>query len=75
MKATLGRTMAAALLLMLVAAPGSWACAVCGGDPAAPISRGLFMGVLVLLGMVAAVLVAFAWFFMRIARRSRLAVP
>jgi len=47
------------------------ACSVCFGDPKSLQSRGLFFGVLFLLGIVAAVLAAIASTAFAWARRSK----
>lgn len=55
--------------LMIILSPSAWACSVCFKDPDSPLTKGLEMGVLVLLGFVAFVLVMFAVFFLNIRHR------
>ena len=47
------------------------ACSVCYGDPESPLTKGLEMGVFVLLGVIGAVLFCFAWFFVTLWRKER----
>lgn len=58
------------LAVILCAAPRAMACAVCYGDPDAPMSKGLTWAVVVLVGMISAVLVAVSAFFVHISRRA-----
>ena len=58
--------------LGLVAAPrAALACPVCFGQNDSPLAWAVNMGVFVMLGFVAAVLGAFASFFVYLARRAR----
>jgi len=50
------------------------ACAVCFGDPNSPMAVGASWGVLLLVGVTAAVLSAFAGFFLYLVKRSRMAL-
>jgi hypothetical protein len=50
------------------------ACAVCFGDPNSPMAIGASWGVLLLVGVTAAVLSAFAGFFLYLVKRSRMAL-
>jgi len=50
------------------------ACAVCFGDPNSPMAIGASWGVLLLIGVTAAVLSAFAGFFFYLVKRSRMAL-
>ncbi len=50
------------------------ACAVCFGDPNSPMAIGASWGVLLLGGITAAVLSAFAGFFLYLVKRSRMAL-
>jgi hypothetical protein len=62
----------AAMLAGLLFAPqSSWACAVCYGEPDAPMSRGLTWAVVVLAGMVVTVLAGVTGFFVHVSRRAR----
>ena len=56
----------------LVAAPRTaLACPVCFGQSDSPLAKGANMGVLFLLGVIVAVLVAFASFMIYLARRAK----
>lgn len=46
------------------------ACAVCFGDPNDAQSKGLFFGILALLGILAIVLISFGKFFLTLRQRS-----
>jgi hypothetical protein len=60
---------------LVVAAPASvQACAICFGDPNSAMAIGASWGVLLLVGVTAAVLSAFAGFFLYLVRRSRMAL-
>ena len=50
------------------------ACAVCFGDPTSPMAIGASWAVLLLIGVTAAVLSAFAGFFLYLMKRSRMAL-
>ena len=64
-----------ALLAVTLAAPRvSWACPVCFGDPNSPMAIGASWGILLLLGITAGVLSAFAGFFLYLMKRSRMAL-
>ena len=64
-----------ALLAVTLAAPRvSWACPVCFGDPSSPMAIGASWGILLLLGITAGVLSAFAGFFLYLMKRSRMAL-
>lgn len=63
------------VLALLLAVAGllpvsSFACAVCYGEPDAPMSRGLTWAVSVLAGVVVAVLAGVAVFFVHVGRRG-----
>lgn len=58
---------------LLVAWPSTAeACATCFGDPDSPLTKGMNVGILVLLGFTVVVLAAFATLFLYWARRHRL---
>lgn len=62
------------LTLLLLAAPRvALACPVCFGQTDAPLAVAAKMGVIFMLGVVVAVLAAFASFFIYLMRRARLA--
>jgi len=61
--------MVAVLLIVTVAPAG--ACAVCFGDPDSAMTQGMNKGIVVLLGVVAAVQIFFVAVFMTIRQRSR----
>ena len=64
-----------ALLAVTLAAPRvSWACPVCFGDPSSPMAIGASWGILLMLGITAGVLSAFAGFFLYLMKRSRMAL-
>ncbi len=48
-----------------------YACSVCFGDPASPLSKGAVAGVFFLLGVVVCVLCAVAWTGARWAAREK----
>ena len=50
----------------------SWACPMCFGDPSSPMAIGASWGILLLLGVTAGVLSAFAGFFLYLMKRSRM---
>jgi len=52
----------------------SWACPICFGDPSSQMAIGASWGILLLLGVTAGVLSAFAGFFLYLMKRSRLAL-
>jgi hypothetical protein len=58
---------------MLAAPRAALACPVCFGQNDSPLAWAVNVGVFVMLGFVAAVLGAFATFFVYLARRARLA--
>lgn len=51
------------------------ACAVCFGDPASPLSKGVVAGVALLMGVIGSVLFAIAFTAFRWARRARRIEP
>ena len=63
------------VMAMALATPRlSWACPVCFGDPNSPMAIGASWGILVLLGITAGMLSAFAGFFLYLMKRSRMAL-
>ena len=68
------RAVLTVLALTLAAPRMSWACAVCFGDPNSPMAIGASWGILLLLGVTAGVLSAFAGFFLYLLKRSRMAL-
>lgn len=68
------RTTLTAAGLVLAAPRTGWACQVCFGDPNSSMSIGASWGILLLLGITAGVLAAFASFFLYLLKRSRTAV-
>jgi len=61
----------AALTLLCAAHPGPlWACAACYGASDSPMAKGMNWGIFSLLGVIGAVLVGVAGFFIYLARRS-----
>ena len=67
------RTVLTVLALTLAAPRMSWACPVCFGDPNSPMAIGASWGILLLLGITAGMLSAFAGFFLYLMKRSRMA--
>lgn len=67
----LWRQLGLLLAVIFITAPQAMACAVCYGDPDAPMSKGLTWAVLVLVGMISVVLVAVSAFFVHISRRAQ----
>ncbi len=60
-------------LLFAFVSKYAWACSVCfKRDPHSPVSKGLNMSILLLLGCIAAVLICFALFFYHLKKRSQL---
>jgi hypothetical protein len=57
----------------LVLPRAAYACPVCFGQSDSPMALAMNAGIFAMLGVVAAVLVAFAMFFVRLARGERLA--
>ena len=68
------RTALAVLAVALATPRLSWACPVCFGDPSSPMAIGASWGILLLLGITAGVLAAFAGFFLYLIKRSRMAL-
>ncbi|MCH7746480.1 MAG: hypothetical protein IH939_00145 [Acidobacteria bacterium] len=68
------RTVLSVVALTLAAPRVSWACPVCFGDPNSPMALGASWGILLLLGITAGVLSAFAGFFLYLMKRSRMAL-
>ncbi|MEJ2085018.1 MAG: hypothetical protein P8Y44_04980 [Acidobacteriota bacterium] len=58
------------VILVATAEPAA-ACAVCFGDPDSAMTQGMNKGIVVLLGVVAAVQIFFVAVFMTIRQRSR----
>jgi hypothetical protein len=58
-------------VLLAVARP-ALACPVCFGESDSPLANAMNLGILVMLGIVAAVLVGFASFIVHLNRRARL---
>ena len=50
-----------------------FACAVCFGQSDSPMAQATNMGIFLMLGVVAVVLVSFAMFFIHLSRQARLA--
>ncbi len=66
---------ALALAAMLAMMPrAAWACPVCFGDPNSTMAIGASWGIVLLLGVTAGVLAAFAGFFLYLVKRSRMAL-
>ena len=69
------RTVLTVVAALTLAAPRvSWACPVCFGDPNSPMAIGASWGILLLLGITAGMLSAFAGFFLYLLKRSRMAL-
>jgi len=68
------RTVLAGMAVVFAIPRLAWACPVCFGDPSSPMAIGASWGILVLLGITAGVLSAFAGFFLYLIKRSRLAL-
>ena len=63
----------ALLTAALLAAPrAAWACPVCFGQSDSPLAKATNIGIIVMLGVVAAVLAGFAAFIVHLNRRARL---
>ena len=58
------------VVLAVLLSPGAFACATCFGRSESPLAEGMNMGVLALLGVILTVLLAFATFFVFLARRA-----
>jgi hypothetical protein len=62
------------LTTLLAAVPRALlACPVCFGQNDSPLALGINYGILVMIGFIGSVLLAFAAFFIYLARRARLA--
>ena len=59
--------------LLALAPRAALACPVCFGQNDSPLTSAMNLGILAMLGVVAAVLAAFATFFVHLMRRARLA--
>ena len=67
--------MVVAVMAVALATPRiSWACPMCFGDPSSQMAIGASWGILLLLGVTAGVLSAFAGFFLYLMKRSRMAL-
>lgn len=66
--------MALPLMFVLIAAApeAATACSTCFGDPGSPLTKGMNQAIMVLLGFIGTVLLAFASLFLYWARRHRL---
>ena len=69
---TVGKRALFAIVAMLAAPRAALACPVCFGQSDAPMAVATNMGIWMMLGVVAAVLVAFASFFIYLIRRAKL---
>jgi hypothetical protein len=67
-------TLAATVAIVFATPRLIWACPVCFGDPNSPMAIGASWGILLLLGVTAGVLTAFAGFFLYLVKRSRMAL-
>ena len=61
----------AAVAVLVSRAPALLACSACYGDPQAPMTKGLNLAILTLLGVTALVLSGVAAFIIVLARRAR----
>ena len=59
--------------LLMLAPRAAWACPVCFGQSDAPMAQATNNGILLMLGVVAVVLSAFASFILYLNRRARFA--
>ncbi len=67
------RALVAALVLLALMVPrAAYACPVCFGRSDSPAAQAINMGIFVLLGVVGAVLLAFASFMVYLNRRAKL---
>ncbi|MBI3871944.1 MAG: hypothetical protein HY304_02575 [candidate division Zixibacteria bacterium] len=57
--------------LAVLAPAGAFGCAVCMGDPAAPMTAGMNMAIWALLGVTWTVLSGFVAFFLHLRKRAR----
>ncbi|MEE8573691.1 MAG: hypothetical protein V3T20_10520 [Gemmatimonadota bacterium] len=67
---TMAATAAAAAAAMILAPRAALACAVCFGDPNAPETKAMAVGILFMLGCIGTVLASFAGMFCYWAVRS-----
>jgi hypothetical protein len=65
---------AAMLLCIALFSSTSLACGVCFGAPDSPLTAGMNMGILSLLGITGGVLGSFVTFFLKLRRRARMFV-
>ena len=66
------RTATVLMAVILMTPRLTWACPVCFGDPNSPMAIGASWGILLLLGVTAGVLSAFAGFFLYLMKLSRM---
>ena len=66
------RTATVLMAVILMTPRLTWACPLCFGDPNSPMAIGASWGILLLFGVTAGVLSAFAGFFLYLMKRSRL---
>jgi hypothetical protein len=70
----LSTTLAGVLAAVMILVPrAAFACPVCFGANDSPLALGINYGILVMLGIIGALWVAFGSFFMYLRRRARLA--
>jgi hypothetical protein len=67
------RVVAFLALFLLAGAAEALACAVCYGAPGDPMTKGMNLAILTLLGVTAGVLAGFVAFFVYLMKRSRMA--
>ena len=70
MNARFVKTMLAALLIAVTAAPSALACATCYGASDSPLAQGMNWGILTLLGFIGAVLFGIVAFFVHVGRNA-----
>ena len=69
------RTLAVLSVALLVADnSAAWACAVCFGAADSPMTQGMNMAILLMLGILACVATGFVMFFIRLFKLSRASV-
>ena len=61
-------------LLLLADNSAAWACAVCFGAADSPMTQGMNMAILLMLGILACVATGFVMFFIRLFKLSRASV-
>lgn len=71
MTVSIVRALGMVCAFLVLRAPETLACAVCYGDPQSPLTNGMNMAILSLLGITGGVLAAMVVFFVFVRKRAR----